>query len=129
MRRPTTKTPYAYFHHGSRHRGRPVHRIYTLTHRPEGGLTWIQFNPGNGGRALGFTKDFNYWWILQHNAPAIYDRVLLAAEPGRAWNESFLWGVTVTTGATWADVVAGPGRIKGPFGALPFAIERMTTSP
>lgn len=128
MRRPQTKTPLAYFHHGTRNRGRTVTRLYRPTPRPSVGLTWIQINPGNGGRALCFTEDGNFWWIVQHNAPAIYDKVFNSATPTRSWYFSTLWQHDNRTGTTWADVVAGGGRIKGPFGPCPFAIERIKTS-
>jgi hypothetical protein len=78
---------------------------------------------------LGFTKDNNFWWVLQHNAAFIYDGLFAAAEPGAYWNKSALWGVTTTVGASWSDVVTGLGRIKGTFGPLPFAVERIKTSP
>lgn len=91
--------------------------------------TWIQFDPGNVGRALGFTKDNNFWWVVQHNAAAVYDDLFAAANPGRYWNRSALWAITHTIGSTWSDVVTGPGRLKGAFGPLPFAVERMLVSP
>lgn len=119
MRRPQTKTPYAYFHHGTRHRGRPVHRIYAPTPRPDMTGTWYLWNTFlTTVHMIAFTKDFNFWWCWADADPTAYFALPTYTEWGRPWNK-LIWHRTPTIVTSWLDAAGTNDYCKGALGPVP----------
>lgn len=130
MRRPQTKTPYAYYRHGTRNRGRPVHRIYAVTVRgPMQGL--FGYNDGSTGPPyIAYKNLAGFTWAMQTDqftdigAQAWAD-MKASASPGTVWNKgrwldvgghmTGLWNFpcAVTDPPNWLDLFHGGAGIKG----------------
>lgn len=119
MRRPTTKTPYAYYRHGQRHRGRPVHRIYALVHRPTMHGTWQYYGDQLGNPQMLFTKDFSFWWGFNTVGANEWDDFISSPDKGRWWN-AHDWVRTIEIITSWSDWSVNPFPKKGTLGPSPF---------
>ncbi len=123
MRRAQTKIPFAYFRTATRKRGRPVHRIYAATPRPDMQGTfalWIS--------AFFFTLGYQMapgeqWWLQQSTSSDIqtrYNDLAASATPGRLWNQ-IGWDRNINTFADWSGVF-DPG-----IGVLAIVVEPIPT--
>lgn len=117
MRRPQTKTPYAYYRHGTRNRGRPVHRIYAATPRPPMHGYWAYITVGGDPTYICFSTDQNFWWARPFATLAEWDDLKLSVTHGGVWNAD-LWAVTTLTTAMWDSLVLHPDeQQKGAWGS------------
>lgn len=126
VRRPQTKVPFAYFRTATRHRGRPVHRIYSATPRPEIDAFWGYIF---GDLILVFTKDFNTWWWYDDFLFGDFERLRLSTSTGALWSEEF-WIPASHVYPVWPPLVSGSGNVyTGAWGACPYTLDRTFTRP
>lgn len=117
MRRPQTKTPYAYYRTATRHRGRPVHRVYAATPRPPITGTWLYWNTGN---LIAYSKDGTNWWMLTDKILQDWLDLKGATETGEVWNRQ-LWEIHTDIVPSWPTIQSYAGQVfKGPWGPCPY---------